>query len=78
MILGDNQGATALVSNPEYYARMKYIDIQWYFICEQVAARAVMLKYVSTIEMIADSLTKLLTHVKFEQFIKALSMKKGD
>src|SRR5436309_1357960 len=31
-IMGDNQGAIALASNPEYYARTKHIDIQWHFV----------------------------------------------
>jgi hypothetical protein len=39
IIKGDNQGAIALASNPEYHARMKHIDIQYHFIHEMVENR---------------------------------------
>ena len=77
-INGDNQGAIALASNPEYHARTKHIAIQWHFVCEQVTKEAVTLRYISTAEMIADGLTKPLTGAKFQQFVKALGMKKGN
>ena len=75
--MGDNQGALALASNPEYHARTKHIDIQWHFVREQVEAGAVTLHYISMAEMVADGLIKPLAGVKFQQFIKALGMKKG-
>ena len=65
-IMGDNQGAIALASNPEYYARTKHIDIQWHFVREQVEANTVTLQYISTAEMVADGLTKPLARVKFQ------------
>ena len=76
-IMGDNQGAIALASNPEYHARTKHIDIQWHFVREQVEANAVTLQYISMAEMVADGLTKPLAHVKFQQFVKVLGMKRG-
>ena len=75
--MGDNQGAIALVSNSEYHAWIKYIDIQWHFVREQVEANAVTLWYISTAEMVADGLTKPLARIKFQQFVKALGIKKG-
>src|SRR5579871_1621591 len=36
IILADNQRSINLVKNPTQYTRMKYIDIQYYFIREKV------------------------------------------
>ena len=61
----DNQGAIALTKNLEFHARIKHIDIQWHYVREQVEKGAVMLRFVSTAEMVADGLTKPLGRLKF-------------
>ena len=66
-----------MANNPEYHARTKHIDIQWHFVRELATAGAVTLRHVSTAEMVADGLTKPLARVKFEQFVKAMGMKKA-
>ena len=40
-------------------------------------ANVVTLQYISMAEMVANGLTKPLTYIKFQQFVKALGMKKG-
>ncbi len=71
---GDNQGSIALVHNPVYHARTKHFDIQHHYIRDKVATRRINLQYISTNEMIADGLTKALTHAKFHTFVKQMNM----
>lgn len=66
----DNQGSNSLAHNPVFYARIKQINIQHNYICDKVAAKRIKLSYVPTEEMIADILTKPLTHIKFYRFIQ--------
>lgn len=66
---GDNQGSIASAHNPVFHTRTKHIDIQHHYIRDEVAAQRIELSYVPTSEMIADGLTKALTHVKFHGFI---------
>lgn len=72
---GDNQGSIALAHNPVFHSRTKHIDIQHHYICDEVAAQRIQLSYVSTDEMIANDLTKALTHAKFHRFIEQMNMK---
>ena len=71
---GDNQSSISLVHNPVYHARTKHIDIQHHYIRDEVAAKRIELSYVPTAEMIADGLTKPLTHVKFHGFVQQMHM----
>ena len=60
-IYADNQGAMALTKNPIVSARSKHIDVRYHFVRERVAQGQVAFTYISTSEMIADSLTKALS-----------------
>lgn len=71
---GDNQGSIALAHNPVFHSRTKHIDIQHHYIRDEVASKKIELSYVPTDQMIADGLTKALTHVKFHCFIKQMNM----
>ena len=71
---GDNQSSIALAYNPVFHSRTKHIDIQHHYICDEVAAQRIQLSYIPTNEMIADGLTKALTHVKFHCFIEQINM----
>eukprot|EP00921_Rhytidocystis_pertsovi_P024188 GHVQ01038870.1.p1 GENE.GHVQ01038870.1~~GHVQ01038870.1.p1 ORF type:complete len:202 (-),score=4.19 GHVQ01038870.1:19-624(-) len=57
-IFEDNQGCIALANNPVLQKRGKHIDIRYHFVRNLVSSKCIILKYVSTNEMIADSLTK--------------------
>lgn len=71
---GDNKGSIALAHNPVFHSRTKHIDIQLHYIRDEIESRRIELSYVPTEEMIADGLTKALTHVKFHRFIKQMNM----
>jgi intergrase/recombinase len=49
--------------NPEFYARLKHIDIQYHYIRELVENDTVKLEYIQTSEMAVDYLTKPLKRV---------------
>lgn len=74
LLKGDNQGLISLAYNPVFYVKTKHIDIQYHYIRDKIAAKRIKLSYIPTGEMIADGLTKPLTHVKFHGFIKQMSM----
>lgn len=59
---------------PDYHSRTKHIDIQHYYIRDEMVSRRIELSYVPTDQMIADGLTKALTHVKFHGFIEQMRM----
>ena len=71
----DSQLAIALAYNLEYYARTKYIDIQYYFIREALGNKIAEISYIDTSSQIADGLTKPLDTTKFEKFIYGLGLK---
>lgn len=71
---GDNQGSIALAHNPVYHARTKHIDIQHHCIRDELTAGRINLQYIPTSEMVADGLTKALTHAKFHTFVKQMNM----
>ena len=62
----DNQAAISLIKNPLSAARAKHIDVLHHFTRERVVMGLVSFAYIPTDEMIADSLTKLLSLPKFE------------
>ena len=71
----DNQGAIALVRNPENHSRTKHIDVQYHYIREVVEDGLIQISYVPTNEMAADILTKPLTKAAFERGRALLGMK---
>jgi hypothetical protein len=59
-IFCDNQSTIKLLKNPIFSARSKHIDVAHHFARERVQSKEVTFHYVSTIEMAADMLTKVL------------------
>ncbi len=72
----DNQSAILLLQNPEFHARTRYIDTAYHYQREKVENGVVKIVYISTKDMVADGLTKPLTGVKFQQFMKLLQLNK--
>ena len=70
----EREGAIALANNPVLHSRTKHFDIQHHFIRNEVTEGRIDLTYVPTEHMVADGLTKPLTHVKFFSFIRQLHM----
>ena len=64
-ILEDNQSSIAMARNLQFHGRAKHIDIKHHFVREQVSRGTIKLKYCPTHEMVADILTKGLSHQQF-------------
>jgi hypothetical protein len=73
IICGDNQGAIALSSNPQYHSRTKHMEIQRKWQGEVQDLETVELKYIPTIDQIADGFTKPLARERFEWFRRGLA-----
>lgn len=64
----DNQGAIALVKNPQLHERSKHIDICYHFIRDIEAKKLLHITYEPTGKMIADGFTKPLDKTLFQRF----------
>jgi len=67
-MLGDNQGAIALVKNPHLHERSKHIDICYHYIRDLAEQGKLSVTYIPTFDMVADGMTKPLQRVAFERF----------
>lgn len=54
----DNKSAINLATTDAYHARTKHIDVRHHFLREKVEDKTINLIYISTEDMVADSLTK--------------------
>ncbi|KAI0996955.1 hypothetical protein K3495_g11229 [Podosphaera aphanis] len=67
-MFGDNQGALALVKNPQIHERSKHIDVCYHFIRDLAEKRRLHISYIPTNDMVADGLTRPLARVAYERF----------
>ena len=70
----DNQGSIALAKNPEFRKRTKHIDIRYHFVREKVEDGQVVLQYVSTLDMLADLMTKPIPGPQFSKLRSKLGI----
>ncbi|KAL4565106.1 hypothetical protein LXL04_029190 [Taraxacum kok-saghyz] len=54
----DNTGATYLCANPVYHSRMKHVALDYHFVHEKVADGSLRVLHISSIDQLADALTK--------------------
>uniref|UniRef100_A0A2N9HGK2 Reverse transcriptase Ty1/copia-type domain-containing protein n=1 Tax=Fagus sylvatica TaxID=28930 RepID=A0A2N9HGK2_FAGSY len=57
--------AIILASNPVCHAQMKHIEIDYHFVHEKVVRNGISIKYISTVDQVADIFTKGLTSARF-------------
>lgn len=70
----DNQGAIKLAESDAFRPRTKHIDIRHHFIRNYVEKGIINVKYVSTQEMVADSLTKAVPKDKHNFCSKSMGL----
>jgi Reverse transcriptase (RNA-dependent DNA polymerase) len=61
----DNLGATFLAANPVHHARTKHIEVDIHFVRDLVASRRLFIRFLSSHDQLADTLTKSLGTARF-------------
>ncbi|GJT42184.1 retrovirus-related pol polyprotein from transposon TNT 1-94 [Tanacetum coccineum] len=73
-IMCDNKGAIDLSKNPVQHSRTKHIKIRHHFLCDNVQKGHISIKKVSSVDNIADILTKPLKRESFNYLRLGLGM----
>jgi hypothetical protein len=76
-MFGDNQGALALLDNPQLHERSKHIDIQYHYIRELREQGKLIATFVPTKDMAADGMTKVLTSEMHRGFREMIGLVEG-
>ena len=63
-----------MVERLKFNKKTKHITIYYYYVREQVDKNIIKIEYISTAEIIIDILIKLVRQVKFDIFIKGMSI----
>jgi hypothetical protein len=61
----DNVGALALASNLVFHTRTKHIEVAYHFVHEKVLNRDILIKFISTLDQVADIFTIGLPSTRF-------------
>src|SRR5882724_2929393 len=70
----NNIGSNILTCDQSFHARTKHIDIQHHYVQEWVEAGDIHYAYIPTHDNLADCLTKLLPHPKFQELTTHMGM----
>lgn len=62
----DNLSTTYLTSNPIFHSRTKHLELDFHFVRERVAAKSLIVRYISTEDQVADVFTKPLSRHRFQ------------
>ncbi|KAE8733511.1 Nucleotide-sugar transporter family protein isoform 1 [Hibiscus syriacus] len=74
VIYCDNVGATNLCSNPVFHYRMKHVALDFHFIREQVQDGILRVTHVSSMDQLADALTKPLPRTRFHDLLNKIGL----
>ena len=73
-VYSDNEGAIALVKNPEFHARTKHIDVSVHYVRELAEDGKVNIQHTPTESMLADCLTKPLKAVQHMRNMEGIGL----
>ena len=71
---GDNQAALTLVKDVHVHERSKHIDITYHHIWDLHQRNQIKVNFMSSQDMIADDLMKLLPRQNFKNFVNQLGL----
>jgi hypothetical protein len=74
VIRGDNEGALAMVKNPQFHKRAKHIEIRWHWIRDKVEQGAMSIESCRDPEQTADVLTKALARPKHRKHAEEMGL----
>ena len=67
-IYTDNQGSKTTIENGQLNSKLKHINIKFYFNQDHIKNKRIILKYISTENMLADVLTKNVNGPQMSKF----------
>jgi hypothetical protein len=72
----DNQQTLSILTreSPHLRTKLRHVDIHQHWVRQEVQAKRIAVEWVSTTDMAADGLTKLLPRLKHANFVKLLGM----
>jgi len=73
----DNLGATYLSANPVFQAQTKHIEIDFHFVRERVAQRLLDIRWIHTVDQLANVFTKGVVAAKIDKFRANLNLVAG-
>ena len=73
-IFYDNTVALVVVKDPKYYGKTKHTKKRYHYIRDVIIENDVVLKYISTSNMVADPLNKPIVRDVFVKHVRSLSL----
>jgi hypothetical protein len=73
----DNIGAVYLTANPIFHGRTKHVEVDFYFVRERIAEKALDVKIISFEDRLADIFTKALGWQAFHRLLHNLNLKQS-
>ena len=73
-IFCNNTTALAVAKDPKYHRKTKYIKKRYHYIRDAIIEKDVVLKHISTINMVADPLTKPIARDVFVKHVISLGL----
>ena len=70
----DNQSAIFLAKNQTYHARTKHIDVKYHYVREIIDSSVMLLKKIDIKDNPSDMLTKVVSRVKFQHYLKLIQI----
>ena len=73
-IFYDNTTALVVAKDPKYHGKTKHIKKRYHYIRDTITEKNVVLKHISTNNMVADSLTKPIAKDVFVKHMRSLGL----
>ena len=70
----NNLNVKVFSKNFEFYCRIKHINVRYYWLREKITNELLQLKYISTVQMTVDELTKSFEFLQFSVFLIMIRM----